>query len=84
MHFHELSRIIMECVDRFAPERELGSHYEQNDWITNKIKKAIVKRDEPFQKWMKSPTTDNKRAYKTFRNKVTSLIRSENKNANIK
>ena len=33
---------------------------------------------------MKSPTTDNELAYKTIRNKVTSLIRSEKKNANIK
>ena len=84
IQFHEISRIIMECVDRFAPERELNSHYDQNDWITNKIKNAIVKRDELFQKWIKSPTTDSERAYKTFRNKVTSLIRSEKKNANIK
>ena len=84
IQFHEISRIILECVDRFAPERELNSHYDQNEWIANKIKNAIVKRDELFQKWIKSPTRDNERAYKTFGNKVTSLIRSEKKNANVK
>ena len=50
IQFHEISRIILERVDRFAPERELNSHYDQNYWITNKFRKAIVKRDEFFSK----------------------------------
>ena len=53
MQFHEISSIIMECVDRFAPERELNSHYDQSDWKTNKIRNAIVKRVEFFHKLIK-------------------------------
>ena len=46
-----------------------------NDWKTNKIKNAITTRNTLFEKWIKNPSTENHEKYKTFRKKVSALIR---------
>ena len=46
-------------------------------------KNLITKRDTMFQKWILSPTKENHVAYKTIRDKVTQMIRTEKKQANF-
>ena len=53
-----------------------------NDWITNKIKNAITRRNTLFEKWINNPSTENHTKYKTVRNKVSALIREAKKEVN--
>ena len=55
-----------------------------NDWITNKIKHAITKRNTLFEKWMNNLSTENQEKYKTIRNKVSALIREAKKEVNYR
>ena len=78
-----LAKTKMRCVDKYAPERKMNKLISKQSWITNKTKNLITKRDALFQKWIRSPTEENHIAYKTIRNKVTQMIRTETKQANF-
>ena len=78
-----LAKTIMGCVDKYASERKMNKIISKQSWITNEIKNLITKRDALFQKWILSPTEENHIAYKTIRNKVTQMIRTEKKQANF-
>ena len=80
----EISRCILECIDRFAPEKEMKTKENRSDWITNTVKNAITKRDRLFQKWTRSPTEENLIKYRKQRNLVTSLIRNAKRDCNYK
>ena len=75
---------IIECIDNFAPEKEVVIKNETNSWITNEIKKAMVKRDCLFRKWVENPKSKNHIEYKNQRNVVTQKIRLAKKEANFK
>ena len=79
-----LSETIMASVDHFAPEKPWIGRIKSDDCITNKVKNAINKRNQLFQLWVKQPTELNRINYKTSRNRVTRMIRSEKKKANYK
>ena len=55
-----------------------------NDWITNRIKNAIAKRNKLFEKWTNNPSTENQEKYKTMRNKASALIREAKKEVNYR
>ena len=59
----------------------MKNHSKSNDWITNKIKNAIHKRDSLFQKWLSEPLNENHALYKKC-NHVTKSIRDGKKEAN--
>ena len=63
-----------ECVDRFARETFIKSQNNGNDWVTNKVKNAVTKRDEFLHKWVSNPSYFNRETYKKQRNLVTSVI----------
>ena len=72
-----LTKTIKRCVDKYAPEKKMNKLTSRQSWITNEIKYLITKRDALFPKWQLSPTEENHVAYKTTRNKVTQMIRTE-------
>ena len=55
-----------------------------NDWITNKIKNAITRRNKLFEKWINIPSTENQKKYKTIRKKVSALVREAKKEVNYR
>ena len=55
-----------------------------NDWITNKIKNAITRRNKLFEKWINIPSIENQKKYKPIRNKVSALIREAKKEVNYR
>ena len=55
-----------------------------NDWITNKVKNAITRRNTLFEKWVNNPSTENQEKYKTIRNKVSALIGEANEEVNYR
>ena len=82
----DLNRIaltIMECVDKFAPETVCNDKSNGTEWISNKIKNAIIERNKKLQKWIDNPTDENRSAYKLARNKVTSKIRKAKRDLNF-
>ena len=70
-----ISRTILDCVHRFAPER-FTSHKNSpsNHWINNSNKNAKAKRDILFQQQVNDPKQENREIYKRQGNLVTSLI----------
>ena len=74
---------ILECVDRFAPERTM-KRKKHGSWITNQIKNSIKKRDNLFQNWIKNPTNENHLAFKKVRNQIRSMIRNAKREQNFK
>ena len=51
--FETLSKIIMDCLDRFAPKEEISyRNKKESSFITNKVKNETVKRDHLFKKWI--------------------------------
>ena len=75
---------IMSTVNRFAPLQTHPKPKNGADWITNKLKNAISKRDELFQNWVKNPSDQTREKNRKFRNKVTSMIREAKREANFK
>ena len=63
---------------------ELNDTPKSPSCFTNEIKKAIVKRDKMFQKWIAEPTIENQTRDKEIRNKVTNLIRNGKRDDNFK
>ena len=49
----------MDCVDRFAPEKQVAAFETLGNCIKNQIKNAMVRRNELFQRWTSQPTEDN-------------------------
>ena len=47
-HVQSIVNSVSEFVDKFAPLRVCSSKEPSNQWIANKIKKAITNRDKLF------------------------------------
>ena len=83
-HMESIVNSVSECVDKFAPLRVSSVKEPSNQWINNKIKNAVTKRNKLFQTWVENPTKSNHDDYKSFRNKVCSMIREAKKQDNFK
>ena len=73
----------MRCVNKFAPEQETTVGKVSNDWITEKLKNEITRRNMFFQKWMERPTEENRPICKKQRNMVTTLIKNAKGQSNF-
>ena len=76
LDIEKITETIMFCVDKFAPEKETTKTEKCDEWITNKIKNEITKRNKLFREWTVSSTDDNKEKYKNQRNKVTAMLKT--------
>ena len=65
-HVEAIINIIKDCVDKFAPERKVITTNNSDQWITNKIKNAVSRRNLLFQNWINNPTLSNQNQYKKF------------------
>ena len=83
-HVESIVKSVSECVDKFAPLRISSGKEPSNQWIINKIKNAITKRNKLFQIWVEKSTKSNHDDYKSFRNKVCSMIREAKKQDNFR
>ena len=85
-HVESIVKSISECADKVAPLRVSSGKEPSNQWINNKIKNAITKRNklDLFQIWVEKPTKSNHDEYKSFRNKVCSMIREAKKQDNFR
>ena len=54
-HVESIVKSVSECVDKFAPLRVSSGKEPSNQWINNKIKNAITKRNKLFQIWVEKP-----------------------------
>ena len=79
-----LAKTMMECVETFAPKKNIALNKRPPEWITNHIKRAITKRDKLFQKWIDDLNETNRSAYRKQRNEVPQKIRAAKRDANLK
>ena len=75
LDIQKITETIMFCVDKFALEKETTKTEKCNEWITNKIKNEIIKRNELFREWTVSS--------KNQRNKVTAMIEKAKRECNL-
>ena len=74
-HFESISKIVLETVERFAPLSVISvTRYRKT--VNPEISKQIRKRDKLFQRYLKHPSPENKKAYVSIRNEVTKSIRT--------
>ena len=83
-HVRSIVNSVIECVDIFAPLRVSSVKESSNQWITNEIKKAVTKRNKLFQILVEKPSKGNLVDYKSFKNKVCSMIREAKKQDNFR
>ena len=70
-----ISKIVLETVERFAPLYVISvTRYRKT--VNREISKQIRKRDELFQRYLKHPSPENKKAYVSIRHEVTKSIRT--------
>ena len=70
---------VRECIEKHAPEIVKPISEPNIDWITNKIKNAITRRNTLFEKLIDNPSFENQEKYKTIRNKASDLVREAKK-----
>ena len=70
-----LSKTILNCMDRYAPEKCLpvSGKTHTASWMSNKIKNALVKRDRLFKRCIEN-LDKNILFHEKSRNNVTRLI----------
>ena len=59
----QISRCILDCIERFAPVTEIKTKENPIDWITNTDKNAFTNRYQLFQNWTKSPSEKKNKKY---------------------
>ena len=76
--FETLSKVIMDCLDRFSPKEEFSNmNKKESSRITNKVKNETVKRDQSFKIWILQTIDYNRERYVKQRNRVNKVIRNE-------
>ena len=78
------SKTILECVNKFAFLTTVQIQKNSNDWLTNEIKRVILKSDNLFDLLVQSPCENSKNLFKRQRNLVTSLIRNAKRECNYR
>ena len=81
-----LAKLIMETVDKFAPEKRAENNKKKHlreTRITNEIEKAIVKGNNLLKKWIQNPAKMNHERYQNVRINVINLIQKEKRNENF-
>ena len=80
----QMIETILYCIDKFAPEKNVPSIKNENQWTTNKIKNAIKKRDRLYQIWLDNSSTENRERYRQIRNYDTQIIRESKREENFR
>ena len=83
LNMESIAKTIMLCVDRFAPEKQYNPKCNSNEWINNRVKNAIIKRNKLFKLWISDNNTHNREQYNMQRNIVTKLIKQAKREANF-
>ena len=80
--FLQFTKTFINTIDKNAPYRELTRREQkikQKPWITQKIRKAILKKNKLYKKSIKSKNPTDQHAYKTFSNSLNSLKKQSKK-----
>ena len=82
-HVVAITNSIGDCLNWFAPEKKLTLQNNWNQWIANKIKNAMKRRNRLFQIWINNPTSSNHKHYTKYRNRVSAIIHEAKKIENF-
>ena len=69
----------LECFDKFATYREIKSIQNPNKWISNEIRKTIIKRVGLYRKQISNSSAMKEEDYQKQRSNVTYKNRDDRK-----
>ena len=72
-----LTSLINKCLPLKKVKRKIT---DKSEWLTKGILISCVQKNNLFKKLKKTPTQENEITYKTFKNKLTHIIRIAKKN----
>ena len=72
-----LTSLINKCLPLKKVKRKIN---DKSEWLTKGILISCVQKNNLFKKLKKTPSQENELTYKTFKNKLTHLIRIAKKN----
>ena len=76
--FDELRALILKIADVYAPMKTV--FFRQNNWVDNKLKRELNKRDYLYKLWIKDRrNADNREKYRRQRNLTKTLTRDKKK-----
>ena len=70
-----ISNLILDTMNKLAPERENSQHQKSNNWIDNGIKISKLQLNNFFQNLTGDPPLENYRRNKSMRTKRSSIFR---------
>lgn len=76
-----IQRASLEIFPRLLNSNKHKKKY-RNDWITSGILKSMERRDELFDKWMKTKSPSDRLKYNLYRNKVNRIVIAAKKKQN--
>lgn len=72
------SKVFDNCFP--LQENKVKNHFNSKPWITTGLAKSIKHKNKLYKKFISAPTSANNNKFKTYRNKLTTLIRISKKN----
>ena len=80
LNIDEFKNAFMELLDKHAPMKQKVVRGNNAPFMNKTLSKAFMHRTKLKNRYYKSPTNDNKTAYKKHRNFCVSLVKNEKKN----
>ena len=78
--FLNFCKICTETLNKHAPRKRKTTRGNQSPFINKEISKAIMKRTEPRNKFLKHKTDESRQAFAKQRNYCVSLLRKSKRN----
>ena len=82
-NYEKFQNHFLECLEKHAPLKKLSKRKEKmkrKPWINKEIIQCIRKRDKLYKKFIKTKNPEWEAKYKTCRNKINHLIRTNKRN----
>ena len=74
----EFTNLFMNCVNKCCPNTKvkLETKLKSKPWFSNSLKNACKKKNNLYQKFLKSRNKFDENRYKMYRNKLTAILRN--------
>ena len=79
--YSKFSLIIQNLYDKSFPliSKTIKNNEKRLPWITKAIKKSIARKHILYKKFLKTRSDESHSVYKTYRNKLTAILRKSEK-----
>ena len=78
--YNEFTNILLKCLDKCCPEIKIEVNQSPKNkskpWFTKTLKNACKKKNALYKKFLKSKNSIDETKYKTYKNKLTTILRN--------